>query len=103
MAKNAPIQYQPIALDALPRRNAGPRVDMDAAKALLAVVTADPTQGATDGIAYDTAEKARTAGLRAARLLAHVTPKGQRPTIRTGEVDGGWAFAVTLREAKASK
>lgn len=101
MADNAP-KYQPINLDALPRRNAGPRIDMDAAKALVAMLVADPAQGATDGIAYETAEKARTAGLRAARLAAHAAPKGKVPSVRTGEVDGGFAFAVTLKDAKAS-
>lgn len=108
MAKNAAATaYQPIKLDQLPRRNAGPRVDIDAANALLAIVNADPETGATDGVVYETSEAARTAGLRASRLLAHVAPKGKRPTIRTGEVgegdNKGWAFAVSLRDAKPSK
>ena len=96
--------YQRIDLDTLPRRNAGPKVDMAASAALMAMIVESPAeQGITDGIAYTTAELARTAGLRASRLAAHSVPAGKVASIRTGEVDGGWAFALTLKDAKASK
>jgi hypothetical protein len=103
MAKEAKPAFQPIKLDSLPRRNPGSAVDLEAANALLAIVQEMPAEvGATDGVEYASGSKARSAGLRAMRLLSHVAPAGSKPTIRTGPVGKGFMFAVTLKtEAEA--
>lgn len=102
-SKAAATTFQPIKLDTLPRRNPGSVVDIEAAKALLAIVQDSPSEiGATDGTAYKTSALARAAGLRAMRLLSHVAPDGMKPSLRTGPVDGGFAFAVTLKPSAES-
>lgn len=98
-------QYKGFDLSTLPKRRTS-RTDMDAARALLATVQADGA--ASDMQSYESASKARNAGLRAARLLEHVAPDGQAPSIRTFGVDAkgkptadenpaGYGWSVTLK------
>lgn len=90
--------FKGINLDTLPKRTRGPKVDIAAAKALHAIVMKDGA--ASDFNKYDTAEKARAAGLRATRMLAHVTPDGKRAALRTFAVEGGkFGFAVFYKDA----
>lgn len=103
--------YKAFDLNTLPKRRTS-RTDMNAARDLLAVVQANGA--ASDMASYETAGKARNAGLRAARLLEHVAPDGQAASIRTFGVDAkgkptadespaGFAFSVTLKsEAEAA-
>lgn len=76
--------YKAFDLSSLPKRTSS-RVDVDAAKALLATVASDG--GASDFVPYESAAEARNAGLRSARLLSHVAPKGQRASIVTFGLD----------------
>lgn len=92
--------FAPFDLKTLPKRNTGPKVDTAAANALLAVITEHGA--ATDGTKYETAEQARTGGMRAVRLLNHVMPEGKRGTIRTFALDGGgFGYTVYLTDAKS--
>lgn len=104
------MTYQGFDLNSIPKRVTS-RVDLDEAKQLLATIQSNGA--ASDMAKYETAEKARNAGLRAARLVDHVAPAGQRATIKTFGVDGkgnptnvdpkAFAFVVSLKAAKAAK
>ena len=99
------MTFQPFDLNSLPARNRGPRVDLAEANALLAIVTEHGA--ASDGQTYEDAESARTAGMRAVRLLSHVVPVGKRASVRTFPVGegktAGFGYAVALKDAKPAK
>lgn len=100
-------QYGGFDNSTLPKR-VTQRTDMEAARNLLATV--EQNGAASDHISYETAEKARNAGLRAARLLEHVAPAGKVPTIRTFGIDkkgkptndnpSSYGWSVALKNAK---
>lgn len=94
--------FKGIDLDSLPKRTRGPQVDLTAAKKLAAIVAKDGA--ATDATPYDTAEKARAAGLRGTRMLSHVAPEGKRAALRTFPLEGGkFGFAVYFKDATANE
>lgn len=78
-------KYQSLPLASLPKRQPPAREgwDKDAAAALLAVISADPTGDppspptATDGTAYADQKLARAEANKAKRLVGHVLPEGK--------------------------
>lgn len=99
------MTYQGFDLSSIPAR-VTKRVNIEEAKSLLATIQKDG--GASDMEHYETAEAARNAGLRAARLVNHVAPAGKVATIKTFGLDAkgnptnvdakAYAFAVTLKD-----
>jgi hypothetical protein len=97
-------------LSALPKR-AGPQaepVDLEAANALLAIVSAPATaegdaQTASDGVEYPDAKAARGAVNKARRLLGHVTlPAGKVIKTRVYKANSGQSvWALWLAEPDA--
>lgn len=97
------MTFQPFDINALPARNRGPRVNLDEANALRDMIVEHGA--ASDQQPYDDAEKARTAGMKAVRMLSHVEiPAGQKASVRTFPLEGGkFGYAVTFKAATNGK
>lgn len=107
MAKSATTGTSFVSkpLSELPKR-AGPaaeEVDLEAANALLAIVSAPATedgdaQTASDGVEYPETKDARSAVNKAKRLLGHVTlPSGMAVRTRVYKANSGqYVWAIWL-------
>lgn len=108
--KNDAPAFVARPLSELPKR-AGPAaepVDLEAANALLAIVTAPATadgdaQTASDGIEYPDTKSARAAVNKAKRLLGHVTlPTGMTVKTRVYAANSGQSVWALWLAAEAS-
>lgn len=89
-----------VPLNALPKRTRPENVEHG--NAILAYLSEHDNEGAGDGTAYATDTEAQKAASTWKRHLAAVTPDGKIAASRTFPVDGGFAFAVFLKD-KAAK
>ena len=85
MAKE--LTLQPFDLDSLPERVRASSFNEQAARDMLALI--ESAGAASDLKGYETAEKARNAGIRFSRAIKRVLPDedNRQPTIRTFGID----------------
>lgn len=87
-----------IPLAALPKRTRPENAEHG--NEILAYLTEHPDEGYGDGTAYATDKEAQATAATWKRHLSAVTPAGKVAGSRTFPVDGGFGFAVILKDAK---
>lgn len=81
------------------RPGAGRKIDDEASKALIEMLSASSEATATDATAYATEEEARKTANRARRLGNHTAPEGQVVRARVIEDGGTFRWVVYLAPA----